>query len=137
MDPRHDKPGVIRRRKYPRRDTDRRYRRHNYVAMEYDTTLADVITWATEHAAGIPFEEIRINFSTFSWEDDATADEIAAYEREQAAQAARTEKWEREHLAKLTEKYGVPAGSLEGGELRVGPEPQEPHRVAERPAGAS
>jgi hypothetical protein len=107
VDPQHDKPGVVRRRRYPKRDTDRRYRRQNYVAMDPDATLADVVAWAEENVT-VPLDEILIHFSTFSWEDAATDAEIAAWEAEQEAQAARTEKWEREHLAKLTAKYGPP-----------------------------
>lgn len=106
MDPNRDIPGVIRRRRYPKRDTDRRYLRQNYVAMDTETTLADVLAWANENVS-VPFDRITINFSTFSWTDDATDEEKDAWDREEEVRAARTEKWEREQLARLTEKYGA------------------------------
>lgn len=109
MDPQYDKPGIVRRRAYARRDTDRRTRRHNYVAMDPDTTLADVIAWAEAYVA-VPFTEVRIYFSTFSWEDDATPEEIAEFEAGEQARARRTEKWQREQLATLIARYGVPEG---------------------------
>ena len=109
MDPQHDKPGVIRRRRFPKKDTIRRYRRANYVAMDRKVTLAELNAWAAENIPGTPPEDILVNFSTFSWEDDATEEEKDAWDREKAAQAARTERWEREQLAHLTQKYGSPA----------------------------
>lgn len=108
MDPQHDHPGVVRRRRYPKRDVDRNYRRDNFVAMEYHVTVADVLAWLAENAPGIPLDQIIANYATLRWEDDATAEEITTYERQEVARAARTEEWEREQLAKLTEKYGPP-----------------------------
>ena len=107
MDPQRDTPGVVRRRRYPRKDTDRRYRRTNYVSMGDHPTLADVVTWARENT-DVPFEEITLNYATMRWEDDATPAEIASWEADQQDRAARTEAWEREHLSKLLEKYGTP-----------------------------
>ncbi|SDH56144.1 hypothetical protein [Microbacterium sp. 77mftsu3.1] len=108
MDPRHDEPGVIRRRRYPKKDTVRRYRRTNYVSMDTDVTLADLVSWVTANVHGVAHEEITVHYSTLRWEDDATEEEKDAWDAEQAAQAVRTEKWEREQLARLTEKYGAP-----------------------------
>ena len=106
MDPQHDKPGVVRRRKYPRRDVDRTYRRDNWVAMEYHVTVADVLAWLAENVPGVPLDQITANYATLRWEDDATPEEIVAYEKNEAARAARTEEWERKQLATLTAKYG-------------------------------
>lgn len=108
MDPHRDIPGIVRRRRYPRKDTDRRYRRTNYVAMQTTVTLADVIAWARQNT-GVAPEEVTLHFSTMRWEDDATVEEIAAWEKEERDRAARAEAWERERLAELFTKYGPPA----------------------------
>lgn len=83
----------------------------NKVTMKHQITLADLIAYVKDEAR-VPFDQVRVNWATVSWEDAATPEEIEAWQEREAKKAERTEAWERATLAKLTEKYGTPA--LEG-----------------------
>jgi hypothetical protein len=80
----------------------------NYLGMQGYTTLQEILDKLSEIAPGVPASEILLNFWQLRWTTDATPEEIAEREAKKAAAAANSEKWERETLARLTEKYGPP-----------------------------
>jgi hypothetical protein len=55
--------------------------------------------------AGVDWRKVALNFATATWNDLPTDDEIARQSKWDADQRERTERWERETLARLTTKY--------------------------------
>lgn len=102
-------PPAIDYRRLPRSDANRRL---NRVTVRDRTTLAEVIAWVAEHAAGVELDQITIAPTTLMWEDEATPEEAEAHAMAQAWRAARVEGWQREILDQLLTQFGVPEAHL-------------------------
>lgn len=89
------------------RDTDLRV---GYLSMRGRVSMADLIAHMSEIAPGVSLDDIDVNFGTVTWTRPANADELSRRAEQIEAQRVRQERWERETLARLTEKYTARAG---------------------------
>lgn len=84
----------------------------NYLGMQGYTTLEDLISRLEELAPGVSPSEVLINFWQLRWTSDATPAEIAERAERKRRSAEHGEKWERDTLSRLYEKYGAPEATL-------------------------
>ena len=85
------------------RDNDVRV---GYLAMDGRMSIAELIERMRTVAPGVALEDMQINWATVVWTRPATAEELAVRRAADARQRERLEQWDRETLARLTEKYG-------------------------------
>lgn len=76
-----------------------------YVHMPGRFALSALLAYLEEKAPGIPLDQVGVNFGTLQWVEDATPEELAAWEESDRHHAERKEKWERETLVRLKAKY--------------------------------
>jgi hypothetical protein len=81
--------------------------RNGYMAVDGRVTIAELIEHMRQVAPGVSLDEINVNWATVVWSRPGTDEEIADRRQAEALWEARHEKWERETLARLTEKYKV------------------------------
>lgn len=81
------------------------YLRTGYMAVDGRMSIAELIEHLRTVAPGVDPADIQINWATAVWSRPGTAEEIDQRRRVEAAHEARHEAWERETLARLTEKY--------------------------------
>lgn len=79
--------------------------RVGYAAIDGRISIADLIANMQEVAPGAGLDEIQVNFATVKWTRPATVDELAEREKWNESHQIRQEKWERDTLQRLTEKY--------------------------------
>jgi len=77
----------------------------NYSGMLGRVSLAELKEFLAERAPGIPDEEVMVNWSTVTWEDEATPEELEKREERRRYQEQRKEEWELKMLAQLLEKH--------------------------------
>jgi len=79
-----------------------------HMGMTGRISVASLLAHMATIAPEITPEQMLINFSTLKWTEPSTEEDRAQREAWLARQAERTEKWERETLARLIKVYGVP-----------------------------
>lgn len=77
-----------------------------YQTMEGRIPIPELI--ATYEETGVDWRKVELNYATATWTEPPTQEEVDKQALWDAQSAARTEKWERETLARLTAKYGAP-----------------------------
>lgn len=80
--------------------------RNGYLAVDGRVSIAELIYHMEQVAPGLTIEDMEINWATVVWSRPATGEELEQRRLAQAQWEARHERWERETLARLTEKYG-------------------------------
>lgn len=81
--------------------------RVGHVSIDGLISIADLISHIQEVTPGASLDEIQVNFATVKWVRQATADELAERDEWNERQRVRQERWERETLQRLTEKYAT------------------------------
>lgn len=82
--------------------------RSGYMAVDGRVSLAELVAHMHQIAPYASLDDIQVNFATVKWTRPGTADEVAEREEQHRRWQERLEKWERETLARLTQKYGAP-----------------------------
>lgn len=70
-------------------------------------SVADLLDWCAQH--DLSPEQVEVTGTHLKWATPETDEERDRREQHQRAAEERTEKWEREALVRLTEKYGSPS----------------------------
>jgi len=70
-----------------------------------DCTVSELVDWCVQR--NVNPSEARITSAHVKWQSPQTDEERERYEKWLAEHEARTEKWERETLQRLQEKYGA------------------------------
>jgi hypothetical protein len=78
-----------------------------YLGMEGRVTLREILDHFAEKYPHVDTMDLQFNFATVVWDEPPTPDDIADRQRRRADHAARTERWERETLERLTAKYAT------------------------------
>lgn len=82
-----------------------------YLGMEGRITIEDIFAHFAEHYPHVDPMKLELNFATATWDEPASPEDIEHRRKQRADYALRQEKWERETLERLTEKYGIPSGT--------------------------
>jgi hypothetical protein len=80
--------------------------RNGYMAVDGRISIADLIARMQEVAPGVDLADINVNWATVVWARPATDQELEARAEGRRRHMVRQEKWERETLARLLNKYG-------------------------------
>jgi hypothetical protein len=80
--------------------------RIGYLAMDGRVSLDQLIETMRELAPDVAPRDIQVNWATVVWSRPATPEELAERQQWRDRQAERTERWERDTLARLARKYG-------------------------------
>jgi hypothetical protein len=75
------------------------------LGMEGRVTLREILDHFAEKYPHVDPMCLEFNFATVVWDEPPTADDMADRQKRRADHAARTERWERETLERLTAKY--------------------------------
>jgi hypothetical protein len=98
------KPGRIREPQWTWESNDNDVR-VGRVSIDGTVSIAELISHMQKIAPGSNVDDCQINFGTVRWTRPATAEELAEREQDYERQRVRREKWERDTLQRLTEKY--------------------------------
>lgn len=79
--------------------------RSNYLGMSGRVSMATLLAHLATVAPDVKPEQFMVNFATIRWIEEATEEEIQEEVDGAVAYALRREKWEREQLRTLMEKY--------------------------------
>lgn len=80
----------------------------NTVHMAGRMSLQELIDHMAAVAPGVSLDEFGINFGSLTWECPSTLFERMERQKADIDREQRKERWERESLERLLDKYGIP-----------------------------
>lgn len=76
-----------------------------YIGMKGRVSIGELVEHFAEKYPHVDPMSLDLNFSSATWEEPPTADDIAKREESRTWQAQRTERWERETYDRLKKKF--------------------------------
>lgn len=79
-----------------------------YLGMSGRISLGDLLDHFTERYPHVDIRTVELNFATVIWDESPTVDDRAKLAADQAWQAERQKRWERETYERLKAKFEGP-----------------------------